>query len=275
MSDPAATVSARCAPDPYAMWRQALAEADRVFANPPNLDRPVYGCTHCTPEPDLRLLGGEPAAVPDEVLGDFMREVAGHWDKDQYPLLWRRLMPRALRYWAPDGTDIDPAREIGHLGRDGADFTTWPAPERAAVEQAFRALLTLALIDGRSLGDLTDLVEGIAHATGDLLPWLDHLAAVPGPQADAGLVRLAFDWATDLLWEDFRFWSWHDGDPQTIATWLPTQRPRIAAFATRHPRCKTAADTLIALDHLRAGTGSPWLYPHSANETLPLAPPTP
>lgn len=217
VSDPAATVSARRALDPYAMWRQALAEADRVFANPPTLDRPVYGCTHRTPESDLRLLGGDPAAVPDEVLGDFVREVADHWDKDQYPLLWRRLIPRALRSWGPDGTDIDPAREIGHLGRDGADFTTWPAPEHAAVEQAFRALLTLALIDGRSLGGPTDLIEGIAHATGDLLPWPDHLATAPGPQADAALVRLAFDWATDLLWEDF------GSGPGTTATRRPSR----------------------------------------------------
>ncbi|MGJ3560105.1 hypothetical protein ACR6C2_21900 [Streptomyces sp. INA 01156] len=51
------------------------------------------------PESELRMLGGDPAAVPDDVLGSFMREVASHWDKDQYPLLWRRLMPRALRHW--------------------------------------------------------------------------------------------------------------------------------------------------------------------------------
>ena len=83
-------------PDPYPMWQQALAGADRVFASPPALGRPVSGCTYCTPESDLRLLGGDPAAVPDDVLGAFMRETVGHWDEDQYPVLWRRLLPRAL-----------------------------------------------------------------------------------------------------------------------------------------------------------------------------------
>ncbi|MGW8951448.1 hypothetical protein [Streptomyces sp. NPDC055709] len=91
MSDPSEV-------DPYAMWRHALTEADLAFAPPPDLDRPVDGCTYCTPESELRILGGDPAAVPDDLLGHFMREVVSHWEADQYPVLWRRLMPRALRY---------------------------------------------------------------------------------------------------------------------------------------------------------------------------------
>ncbi|WP_309060756.1 hypothetical protein [Streptomyces sp.] len=257
--------------EPYALWRDALAEADRVFASPPALGRPVGGCTHCTPESDLLLLGGDPAAVPDDVLGYFTRETAHHWDEDQYPVLWRRLMPRALRSWGPDGHGTEPSLELGHLGAHGAGLTGWPAPERAAVERAFRALLAVALVDGRPAGDVTDLVEGIAHATGGLRPWLDHLAALPGPAADAGLVRLAFSWATDLLWEDFRFSWWYDGDPRVLAAWLPALRPRVAGFAARHPRCKTASDTLIAIDRLDAGDHSPWTYPYGLQEYLRLA----
>jgi hypothetical protein len=247
--------------DPYGMWRHALAEADRVFASPPRLDRPVDGCTYCTPESELSILGGDPAAVSDDLLGRFLREVPSHWEADQYPVLWRRLMPRALRYWGPEGHDVDPAGEIGHLGPHGARLAAWPAPERAAVEQAFRALLAVAVIDGRPASDIADLLEGIAHATGELEPWLEHIAGLSGSTADAGLVRLCFDWATDFLWEEFQFTWWYDGDPQAIAAWLPTQRARIAAFATRHPRCKTASDALIAVDRLQAGDHSPWLYP--------------
>ncbi|OEV02053.1 hypothetical protein AN217_01925 [Streptomyces qinglanensis] len=258
--------------DPYTAWRHAVAEADRVFASPPALDRPVDGCTYCTPESELHILGGEPAAVPDDLLGHFLREVPSHWEADQYPVLWRRLMPRALRYWGPDGHGADPSEELGHLGRLGAGFADWPAPERAAAEQAFRALLAIALVDGRPPSDLTQLVEGIAHATEGVEPWLAHLAGLSGPAADAGLVRLALDWATELLWEEFEFTWWHEGDPQVVAAWLPTQRPRIAAFARRHPRCKTAADALIAVDRLRAGGHSPWLYPYGMNELLGLVP---
>jgi hypothetical protein len=259
-------------PDPYTTWRHALAEADRVFASPPELDRPVDGCTYCTPELELRILGGDPAAVPDDLLGHFMREVVSHWEADQYSVLWRRLMPRALRYWGPGGRGTDPSGELGHLGQHGAKFVDWPAPERAVVEQVFRALLAIALVDGRPSSDITDLLEGIAHATGDMEPWLEHIAALAGPEADAGLVRLALDWATDLLWEELKFTWWYDGDPQVIAAWLATQRARIATFAMRHPRCKTAADALIAVDRLRDGDHSPWLYPYGMNEFLRLAP---
>ncbi|MEW2292037.1 hypothetical protein ABZ719_04915 [Streptomyces sp. NPDC006743] len=259
-------------PDPYTMWRHALAGADRVFASPPALDRPVDGCTYCTPEPELRLLGGDPAAVPEDLLGHFMREVAGHWETDQYSVLWRRLMPRALRHWGPKGEGAaDPSEQLAHLGPHGARLMDWPAPERAAVEQASRALLAIALVDGRPPADTIELLQGIAEATGGMEPWLRHIAGLAGPEADAGLVRLALDWATGLLWKEHLFAWWYDGDPQQIATWLTTQRARIAAFATRHPRCKTAADALIAIDHFEAGDHSPWLYP-AANKFLTPAP---
>ncbi|QNP67813.1 hypothetical protein [Streptomyces genisteinicus] len=255
--------------DPYAAWHHALAEADRVFASPPSLDRPVGGCARCTPAAELLLLAGDPASVPDDVLGHFLREVAEHWDADQYPVLWRRLLPRALRHWGPGGQSAEPAPEIGRLSPDGAAYARWPAAERAAVDGALRALLALALADGRPAGDVLDLLEGMAHATGTAEPWLAHLASCSGPAADAGLVRLALGWSADLLWEDLGFAWWYDGDPSEIAGWLLTQRPRIASFAARHPRCKTAADALAGLDHLRAGAPySPWAYPHAGNLLL-------
>jgi hypothetical protein len=112
-------------------------------------------------------------------------------------------------------------------------------------------------------------VEDIAHVTGGLEPWLEHIAGLSGPEVDAGLVRLAVDWATDLLWGDFQFW-WYDGDPQVAADWLVTQRDRIATFAAPRPRCKNAADALIAISHLREGDGSPWLHPQSRRTLLNL-----
>ncbi|MFF1685452.1 MULTISPECIES: hypothetical protein [unclassified Streptomyces] len=250
-------------PDPYAMWRDALAGVDAAFAKLPALDRPVWGCTHCTPESELHLLGGDPALVSDDLLGHFMREVASHWAEDQYPVLWRRFIPRALRMWGPDGDGTDPSYEMGCLGAGGARLMDWPESERLAVERAFGALLTLAVTtSGRPLEWCTELVEGIAHATGSLDPWLDHISGLVGPEADAGVVRLAVGWTVELLWKELEFTWWYDGDPQAIARWLPTLRPRIAAFAVRHPRCKNASDALIGLDALDAGTGSLWLYPY-------------
>ncbi|MFJ9913417.1 hypothetical protein [Actinacidiphila glaucinigra] len=257
--------------DPYAMWRLALAEADRIFASPPGLDRPVEGCTFCASESDLIALGGDPWAVPDDVLTHFMGEVVDHWDADQYPILWRRLMPRALRHWGPEGSCTEPSRELSRLGQYGAGLLDWPAAERAAVEQAFQALLNVAVSDGRSPSDIRDLVEGIANATDGLEPWLEYIAELPGPAGDASLVRLAVAWGTDLLWEDFEFWWWHEGDPRSVADWLVTQRPRIASFAARNPRCKNAADALIAISHLQEGSWSPWFYPYGQRSLLRLA----
>ncbi|KPC64684.1 hypothetical protein [Streptomyces chattanoogensis] len=246
----------------YTLWRDALAEVDEVFASPPGLDGPVDGCTYCTAESELRVLGGDPADVPDDLLGHFMREVASHWDEDQYSVLWRRFIPRALRRWGPDGDGTDPSDVMGRLGRRGARLADWPVAERAAVERAFRALLHVAVTDGRPYWEITDLIEGIAHATGALEPWLDHIARLTGPEADAGVVRLAFGWGTELLWEELKFTWWYDGDPQLIAAWLPTLRARITAFAVRHPHCKNASDALIAIDALEAGTWGAWLYPY-------------
>ncbi|MFI9602112.1 hypothetical protein ACIHCX_20070 [Streptomyces sp. NPDC052043] len=155
---------------------------------------------------------------------------------------------------------VDPALELGRLGRYGARFVGWPVPERAAVEQALRALVAIAVTDGRPPWDVAELIEGTAGATGGLEPWLGYVSGLFGPEADAGLVRLVVDWATDLLWGDFRF-SWYDGDVQAVADWLVAQHGRVEAFAVQHPRCKNAADALAALARLREGRESPWLYP--------------
>ncbi|MEW2576709.1 hypothetical protein, partial [Streptomyces syringium] len=213
-------------------------------------------------ESELRVLGGDPAEVPDDLLGHFIREVASHWDDDQYPVLWRRFIPRALRRWGPDGNGSDPAQEMGRLGLRGARLTDWPAAERSAVERAFRALLHIAVTDRRPHGEIAELTEGIAHATGDLEPWLAQITGLTGPEADAGVVRLAFGWATELLWEEPAFTWWYDGDPQLITAWLPSLRARIASFAVRHPRCKNASDALIAIDALKDDGWGPWLYPY-------------
>lgn len=255
--------------EPSAMWRDALAEVDRAFASPPELSRPVGGCTRCFAESDLLALGGDSATVSEDLLGEFMRKSVDHGDADQYAVLWRRLLPRALRSWGPGGDAAGTlAMELGRLGSPGAQLTRWPMAERVAVERAFGALLALGVIDGRPVWEVTDLIEGIAHATGGLERWLDHLGALRGPGSDAGVVRLVLGWATELLWGELDFSWWYDGDPQVIAGWLPSQRDRVAGFAVRHPGCKTATDALIALERLQSGDESPWFYPYGADPRL-------
>lgn len=161
----------------YTLWRDALAEVDEVFASPPGLDGPVDGCTYCTPESELRVLGGDPADVPDDLLEHFMREVAGHWDEHQYSVLWRRFLPRALRRWGPDGDGTDPSEVMGRLGRRGAQLADWPVAERAAVERAFRALLHVAVTDGRPYWEITGLME---ESLMQRVPWSRGWTTSPG-----------------------------------------------------------------------------------------------
>jgi hypothetical protein len=257
--------------DPSIMWRDALAQVDRAFASPPRLDRPVGGCTRCFAESELQALGGDSAAVSDELLGQFMRKAVDHWDTDQYAVLWRRFLPRALRSWGPGGdSGGSPALEMGRLDSSGAHLTQWPMAERVAIERAFGVLLAVGVIDGLPVSEVTDLIEGIAHATGSLEQWLGHVGALRGPGSDAGVVRLVLGWATDLLWEELDFSFWYDGDPQVIARWVPSQRDRVAAFAARHPGCKTAADSLIAVERLQSGDEGPWFYPYGPDPRLKL-----
>lgn len=96
-------------------------------------------------------------------------------------------------------------------------------------------------------------MEGIAHATGGLERWLDHVGALRGPGADAGVVRLVLGWATDVLRDELDFDWWFDGDPRMIVRWLPSQRDRVTAYGVRHPASSTAADALLALDQLQLG----------------------
>ncbi|MQY12453.1 hypothetical protein SRB5_25870 [Streptomyces sp. RB5] len=251
---------------PTSEWQLALDAVDTAFAQPPAFDRPMSGCTRCLTESDLLLLGGDVSGVSDDLLGYFVRKVPDHWDDDQYPVLWRRLFPRAVRMWGP-GLETDPSLAMSHL--HGAGLASWPDPERDAVDQAFRALLSLALTDGRRPTAVFDMLEGIAAATDGIAPWLSHLAAVPGREADAGLARVALSWGAEVLWEDLQFTWYYSGRIDEVADWLPTLRPRLTSFAAMHPRCKTAVDALAALSALERGERAPWFYPGASN-VLPL-----
>lgn len=67
----------------------------RVFAGVPRVGV-VDGCRYCCSQSELDLLGGDPALVPDELVGTFAREVIDHWSEKQYGLMWRGLAPRIL-----------------------------------------------------------------------------------------------------------------------------------------------------------------------------------
>jgi hypothetical protein len=173
----------------------------------------VDGCTHCYSQADLALLGGDPALVPDDLVGAFAREALDHWDADQYVLLWRGLAPRILGLLA-----TSPDSMLLH-GLVPARFTTWPAAEQTAVLDTLRSTLSRAL--SQPPGVLAELIYAAAHATHDLTPWLAFLDTLTGPEADAAIAGLARYLAGDIArGSEPTLWWWPPDPMAPIRTWL-------------------------------------------------------
>ncbi|GIG60421.1 hypothetical protein Lfu02_47930 [Longispora fulva] len=239
--------------------RVSLAEADRLFADTPTLDA-VSGCGMCWSDEELRLLGGDPTLVSEELLGRFALEVPSHWDAEEAPVTWQRLMPRLLRRLA--GTPPDAGAmfdfELSHFA-GGARFRSWPVERQAVVERCFGAILRVRLLD--RFPDANDLFEGIAHATGDVRRLLDFLDAWTGPEADGAVLFLAMRYAEDLVWEDdgqVFFW-WYDVDRTVLPAWFasPSVETRLDGY---RQDCRNAVLLRECVRLIRAGERPSWFY---------------
>jgi hypothetical protein len=241
----------------------ALSVVDEVFADQPDVGV-IDGCTYCYLESDLVLLGGDPSRIPDSLVARFAEEVLDHWTPEQYGPLWRRLAPRVIRLLVARQPGIDPGLLLRGLGPYGAGLTDWPAAQRSAMLDVLGAALDLALVDGRPPTEVVELLGGISHVDHELSPWTGRLDTLTGQFAEAGMARLACNWAIDLLCGNEPFWWWYPDDPIALGTaWLCSARvyDRIERFAVAAPRCKTAHDALVAIVALQRGDTSPWWYP--------------
>ncbi len=210
----------------------------RAFAGVPRVGA-VDGCGYCYPQSDLDLLGGDPALVPDDLVGSFAREVTDHWSEEQYGLIWRALAPRILGL-----LDASPD-ELVLRGLTYARFPTWPDEEQGAVRDALRAKLARAVTGAGSPHVVATLVDAAAHVDQDLMPWLSYLHTLTGADADAGIARLARFWADDLaVGGEPNLW-WFPPDPAApIRDWLHSD--------ALHERLSRTDDqgTLIAIAEL-------------------------
>jgi hypothetical protein len=185
-----------------------------VFAGVPRVDV-VDGCRYCYTPSDLELLGGDPALVPDDLVGSFAREVTDHWSQEQYGLMWRGLAPRIL-----DMLAALPDERLLH-GLAFARFASWPDEEQAAVRDALRRMLARALTGGEDPYRVEDLVCAAAHADQDLTPWLGYLDSLTGADADTGIARLAQHWADDVAKGGEPMLWWYPTDPAApVRDWL-------------------------------------------------------
>jgi hypothetical protein len=218
------------------------------------------GCSRCYSEQDLAVLAGEPDSVPDRLIRSIASDAHDHWSSEQWRLLYRQFAPRLISLVRTKG--VDRGLTLRAFGPSYADLASWPDDERSAAEHALGALLVDALEHTPS-HDLVDLLGGLACAYDDLRPWLTRLDAATGPAAEGGVIRLACQWATDLLWghDDWFTW-WYTDDPVTpVREWTLGAKTKVERFSRTHPECKAAQDTLIAYDRLERGENSPWWYP--------------
>lgn len=186
----------------------------QVFANVPRVNRPVEGCTYCYAPEDLDALGGDPALVPEDLVGAFAREVTDHWAEDQYGLIWRGLAPRILAI-----LDALPDERTLH-GLAYAHFAEWPKHEQTAVRWALREMVGRTLASDRPAFELQDMVCAAAHTDQNLAPWLSYLDTLTGPDVDAGIARLARLWTGNLFGGESPS-MWLPGDQSAaVRTWL-------------------------------------------------------
>jgi hypothetical protein len=246
-----------------------LTNLDLAFADPPDVDL-SDGCSACFSESDLARLAGDPARVPVDLATSALRKSVDHWSPEQWRALWFRNAPRVVREILAERGRGLVDRELTSLGKDFANLPAWPERQRTALDTALAAVLELAVTYGDPAREVTTLLGGLACAYDDLDPWLTRLDALRGPQADAGVVRLAFEWTTELLWgEDQWFTSWRPEDPSAVVReWVCSAavRDRVRRFAAEHPGCKTASDTLLAHDALDRGDRSPWYHPATGHD---------
>jgi hypothetical protein len=159
------------------------------------------------------------------------------------------------------------------LGWPHARFAEWPREQQATVRATLEAALAVALTDGRAPRDVVELLGAVASLDHDVVPWLHRIDELTGPAADAGLVRLAGYWAVDLTWGEEPNWWWFPDDPNgPVRDWFrsPAVRDRVQAFADRNPRCKNAADALIAIDSFGGDEGV-WFYPGYGYDKMAFA----
>jgi len=127
-------------------------------------------CPHCVSEEDLRLLGRQPARIPDAVLDRYVSKSLITWGGA--PDL-KRLVPEILVRLC-DGRLGPPEALLGaRLRRAG--WSDWPAAEAPAVHRALRAawLATLSAPPAEGRIPVTQRLGLIASAEEDLSPYLD------------------------------------------------------------------------------------------------------
>ncbi|MBB5868577.1 hypothetical protein F4553_001956 [Allocatelliglobosispora scoriae] len=239
--------------------RTALDTADHAFVDVP-LVGAVDGCAYCYSPRDLELLGGDLAAVPDDLVRQFAAEVPEHWTAEQYGLMWRGLAPRILHMAAEQPELMIIPWALRGPSAPQACFHDWPQAQQNALVEAYSALLAASFVT-RQPADVIELLGPLAQLHDDVGPWLAQIDEMSGPAADAGFVRLAAHWSNEIASGRQPHWYWYPDNPVGLVTaWLssPPVLDRLRHFAEQHPGCTNAAGTPSVIEALTTDTEPSW-----------------
>ncbi|MCX4446898.1 hypothetical protein ACFWNC_25235 [Streptomyces sp. NPDC058369] len=166
----------------------ALDALDRAFA--PERPFPVGGCTFCYAEQDLAELSGPLHLISEDLIPAVAAEGPDHWD--DFPRLYRRLVPRIVRPLVTGRLHTDPELIASRLVQ--AEWTAWDPPLVDALRDVW-VTWWRSVLDTHPGGPvpIRETLGLVTVTTGGMRPWLDIWAATRTPAADAQLADLVDD----------------------------------------------------------------------------------
>lgn len=181
---------------------------------------PRRGCTFCYAEQDLAELAGPLHLVSEDLIPAVAAEGPDHWD--DFPRLYRRLVPRIVRPLVTDRLHTDAELIASRLVQ--AEWTGWDRPLADALRDVWDAWWRSTL-DSHPGGPVTieKALGLVTVTTGGMRPWLDTWAATRTPAADAQLTDLVDDVMFEGRITDLHlgFYDEYHATPELLS-WLRT-----------------------------------------------------
>jgi hypothetical protein len=201
--------------------RDAVDELYAVFGL---LRRParVEGCPHCVgPDEDRRLLDRPLRSLPPEDLARYAAKALNTWGGVEE---FRYFVPRLLECAAADAFGYpDPEIVFGKLV--SAEWTTWAADERAAVEAFLKAWWAEALEGHPVRPGISTRLSSLATTGVALNPFLDDWGRLATSAAIRHLHEFVID---DVEWRPdprlILFWDRHGPGYRQVIAWLTDGR---------------------------------------------------
>ncbi|WP_406273696.1 hypothetical protein OH779_37730 [Actinacidiphila glaucinigra] len=202
----------------------ALDALDRAFASEGPF--PVTGCLYCYGEQDLAQLSGSLGHISDDLVSSVAAKTPDHWD--DFPRLYRRLVPRIIRPVVTGGFRIDEELVASRLVQAG--WTTWDAPLTEALRDVWDAWWQTSLRTHPGPVSSRTVLAVVTVATGGLSSWLDTWTGVRTAAADARLADLIDDVLFESEFTDLSmgFYGEYHATAELVDWLLTDVRDRVA-----------------------------------------------